>query len=204
MALPEVKPETPAPPAPNKQPEAPPRDLGQVPMTEEFDRAKWTLPPIVPVVIALVAVAIAIAIFTVGTSWPKAAGKILNVYAADVAGGNRTMVTVQFSFQNLDKAPMWVRDVHVQIKPAGQKESDAPLDDRSASVSDLNRYLQAFPDLAAHKTDPFPIDQKIAPGGSVQGMVLVAFPVDKNSFDKRQWLHVVVTPYDHLPIIITQ
>jgi hypothetical protein len=64
--------------------------------------------------------------------------------------------------------------------------------------------LQSFPDLAAHKADPLPIDQKIQPGGSVQGMVLVAFPVAKDAFDKRQSLKVIVQPFDHEAITLQQ
>lgn len=177
-------------------------DAAHIPMTEEFDRPKWTLPPIVPVVIALVAVAIVIAVFVLGTSTPKASGKILGVYAADIPGANRTMVTVQLSVENHYKAPVWIKNVTVQLNSADQKPGDAPLEDTTANASDLNRYLQAFPDLAAHKSDPLPIDQKIQPGGTVQGMVLVAFPVAKDAFDKRQSLKVIVQPYDHAAITL--
>ena len=177
---------------------------GHMLMSEELDKPKWTLPPIVPVVIALVAVAVVIAIFVLGTSAPQAAGKILAVYAADIPGANRTMVTIQLSVENHYRQPLWIQDVHVQLKPADQKASDAPLEDTAASASDLNRYLQAFPDLAAHKADPLPLDQKIQPEGSVQGMVLVAFPVAKDAFDKRQSLKVIVQPYDHGAITLKQ
>ena len=177
---------------------------GHMLMSGELDKPKWTLPPIVPVVIALVAVAIVIAIFVAGTSAPKAGGKILGVYAADIPGGNRTMVTIQLSVENRDKKPLWIQGVRVQLKPADQKAGDAPLEDTAASASDLNRYLQAFPDLAVHKADPLPLDQKIQPGGSLQGMVLVAFPVAKDAFDKRQSLKVIVQPFDHEAITLQQ
>lgn len=177
---------------------------GHMLMSEELDKPKWTLPPILPVVIALVAVAVVIAIFVAGTSSPKTAGKILAVYAADIPGANRTMVTIQLSVENRDKKPLWIQDVRAQLKPAGQKPGDATLEDTAASASDLNRYLQAFPDLAAHKSDPFPLDQKIQPGGSVEGMVLVAFPVAKDAFDKRQSLKVIVQPYDHEALTLKQ
>jgi hypothetical protein len=177
---------------------------GHMLMSEELDKPKWTLPPIVPVVIALVAVAIVIAVFVLGTSAPKAGGKILGIYAADIPGGNRTLVTIQLSVENRDKKPLWIQGVRVQLNPADQKSGDAPLEDTAASASDLNRYLQAFPDLASHKADPLPLDQKIEPGGSIQGMVLVAFPVAKEAFDKRQSLKVIVQPFDHAAITLQQ
>lgn len=192
--------------APEQKPAVAPEvpDAGHIPMTEELDRAKWTLPPVVPVLVALVAVAVIVGFFVAGTSHPKAAGKIVGVYAADVTGSNRTIVAVQLSFENHDKAPMWIKDVRAQLKPADQKAEDKPLEDTAASASDLNRYLQAFPDLAVHKSDPLPIDQRIQPGGSVQGMVLFAFPVAKDGFDKKQSFKVIVDPYDHLPVTIQQ
>ena len=219
MGQPELKP--PPEPSPSEKPAAPtPADAaatgpraagdpwdtgaGHMLMSEELDKPKWTLPPIVPVVSALVAVAIVIAIFVAGTSTPKVGGKILGVYAADIPGSNRTMVTIALSVENRDKRPLWIQGVRVQLKSADQKPGDAPLEDTAASASDLNRYLQAFPDLAAHKADPLPIDQKIQPGGSVQGMVLVAFPVAKDAFDKRQSLKVIVQPFDHAAITLQQ
>ena len=40
-------------------PKPPPPDAGHIPMTEEMDSARWTLPPIVPLLIAAAAVALA-------------------------------------------------------------------------------------------------------------------------------------------------
>lgn len=184
---------------------SPAPDADHVPVvTEEFDRARWTLPPIIPVIIALAVVAAAIAIFTLSTSKPKASGKIVEVYTQATPDGKRVLALVEVSFQNLDKAPMFLRDVQVQVKPKSQKPGDTPLEDRSAPVSDLNRYFQGFTDLAAHKGTPLPIDSKINSGESVQGTVLVAFPLSKEDFDQRQWLRVIIQPYDHLPITLQQ
>src|SRR5947209_19121880 len=73
----------PTPPPPSPKPEAP--DAGHVPMTEEMDSAKWSLPPIVPVLIALALVAIAVAIYTVhGTRFvPRPNGKVVGVTVAE-------------------------------------------------------------------------------------------------------------------------
>src|SRR3954471_24083830 len=72
------------PPTPKaKKPEAP--DAGHVPMTEEMDSAKWSLPPVVPVVVALAVVAIAVAIYAVhGTKFvPRPNGKVVGVTVAE-------------------------------------------------------------------------------------------------------------------------
>src|SRR3954453_2579548 len=72
------------PPTPKaKKPEAP--DAGHVPMTEEMDSAKWSLPPIVPVLIALALVAIAGALYTVHRTKfdPRPDAKITGVPVAE-------------------------------------------------------------------------------------------------------------------------
>ena len=53
------------------QPAAKPEpEYAHVPMSEEFDKAKWTLPPFVPVLIAAVVVAVIVAIVSF-TNRPK-------------------------------------------------------------------------------------------------------------------------------------
>src|SRR5258708_40329723 len=74
--------------SPPPKPEAPAQkatDIGHVPMSEEFDRAKGTLPPVVPVLIGLAAVAIVVGLLVV-THRPKptASGELTTVVAADL------------------------------------------------------------------------------------------------------------------------
>ena len=183
-------------------PPSSPFDSGHVPMTEEFDRAKWTLPPIVPVLIALVAVALVVTIFVVGGNKKYAAGKILGVYTAEQADKAHVLVGVQLAVENLDNKPIWIRDIRVRVKPAGDAADKAPLEDEFAPSSDFERYFQAFPDLAAHRMAALPHDTKIMPGQKAEGMVIVGFPLSKDAFDHKQWLRVVVEPFDHQAITI--
>ena len=62
------------PPKPSPTPASSPAGAGRVPMSEEFDRAKWTLPPIVPVLIAAAAIAIVVAVVALSTRAKPAAG----------------------------------------------------------------------------------------------------------------------------------
>jgi len=180
----------------------PPSDAGHVPMTEEFDRAKWTLPPIVPVLIALAVVAVVVAIFLVGTNRPIARGKILGVYTAEQADKTHVLVGVQLAVENLDKKPIWIRDIRVRVKPAGDAADKSPLEDEFAPSSDFERYFQALPDLGAHRMAALSHDTKIMPGQSAEGMVIVAFPLSKDAFEHKQWLRVVVEPFDHQAFVI--
>jgi hypothetical protein len=192
---------TPVLPSPPAQPEKPqPTDAGHVPMTEEFDSAKWSLPPVVPVLIAAAIVAIVVVLFTWHSSKPLISAKVLGAYATQAAP-SQVLVGVQLSVQNATKGPIWIKSVSVEVKPIG---ADKPLSDHAAPASDLDRYLQAFPELAAHKMPPMNFDEKLQPGDSTQGMVIVSFPLSKDAFDKRQQLKVTFEMYDHLPFTITQ
>ena len=68
-------------------PGAPAYDAGHVPITEEFDSAKRTLPPVAPVAIALVVVAIVVAIIAyTERAKPVVQGGINAVYFSQPAG----------------------------------------------------------------------------------------------------------------------
>lgn len=180
-----------------------PTDAGHVPMTEELDSAKWSLPPVVPVLIAAAVIAIVAVLYAWHSSKPLINAKILGAFPAQ-AGPSQTLVGVEVSVQNAAKEPIWIRDVRVELKPSGETPDKAPLSDRAAPASDLDRYLQAFPALAAHRIEALSLDQKIDPGQSQQGMVVVSFPVAEDAFDKRQSLKVVFDLQDHLPVTVTQ
>jgi hypothetical protein len=178
----------------------PPPDAGHIPITEEMDSAKWTLPPALPVVIVLVVLA---AIVVVGAHLmrPKAgaSGAITGVYAAESPDKSSTMVLVQVSVSNIGNKPMWVREITAQLKT-----EQGDWTDTAASPVDFARYFKAFPALAQHETPPLKPETKIAAGGQAQGMVLVSFPVSKDAFDKRKSLTVTLENYDRRPLVIAE
>lgn len=174
---------------------------GQVPISEEFDRAKWTLPPLKPVLIAmaLVAVVVAAAVWLVRPK-PGAAGTIDDVYAAELPDKSSVLVAVQFTIRNISEKPFWVRGVSAHLKTdAGE------WDDPAASAADFERYFQAFPDLRQHAAGkPWVKDVKIDPGGERAGAVIFSFPVGKDAFEKRKSLSVTVDAFDRRPLLITK
>ena len=188
--------------SPPPKPEAPaPRtnDIGHVPMSEEFDRAKWTLPPIVPVLIGLAAVAIVVGLLVV-THRPKptANGEITKVAAAEQA--DNVVVAVQIKFNNLTDQRVWIRNITSQLEAADGKK----YDDTSAAADDMNRYIQAFPALGEAKAEPLREDLKIAAGNSFTGMTVFAYPIKKADFDARKSLTVKISFYDRAPLILKQ
>jgi len=178
----------------------PPPDAGHIPITEEMDSAKWTLPPVLPVVIVLVVLA---AIVVVGAHLmrPKAgaSGAITGVYAAESPDKSSTMVLVQVSVSNIGNKPMWVREITAQLKT-----DQGDWTDTAASPVDFARYFKAYPTLGQHETPALRPETKIAPGGQAEGMVLVSFPVNKDAFDKRKSLTVTLENYDRRPMVIAE
>lgn len=183
---------------------APQTDAGHMPISEEMDRARWTLPPMLPVIGAALIVAVVLAIYTYHASRPLALGKILGVFAVEQPSKSSVLVGIQFSLQNVSKAPVTVRSSKVQITPGAGSSDNKPLEDEAASAVDFERYFQAYPELGLHRMEPLRPETKLLPGEKTEGMVIVAFPIAKDAFDKRQSLRVVVDLYDHLPVMIQQ
>ena len=187
-------------PAPAK-PE-PATDYAHVPMGEEFSKAKWTLPPIGIVGIALGVVAIIVGIFAFTMrAKPGAAGTIDDVGVVQI-DPNSVMVVVQNSLTNVAVKPFWVKNVTAKLQADDGKE----YPDTAASIADFERYFQAFPDLKQHASaDPLKPDTKIPAGGSLRGSAIFSFPVSREAFDKRKSLAIIIEPYDQpRSVVITK
>lgn len=175
-------------------------DAGHIPITEEMDSAKWTLPPVLPVVLVLAVLA---AIVVVGAHLmrprPGASGAITAVYGSESPDKSSTMVLMQVSVSNIGNKPMWVREITAQLKSDQGEWTDV-----AASPVDFARYFRAFPALAPYQSPPLKPETKIAAGGQAEGMVLVSFPVSGDSFDKRKSLSVTLENYDRRPLVIAE
>ena len=183
---------------PKSNPGSDPDDAGHVPMTEEFDSFKHTMPSAGPVMIAMVLLAIAIgaaAYFLRAT--PVASGSIDQAFAVNVPGQDIALATVQLSLTNISKKPLFLKNVKITIR-TGKGE----FSDDFGSVSDFERYFQAFPELRQHSITGLTRESRIAPGDRISGSVMVSFPVSKESFDNRQGITATVSFYDRRPIEI--
>ena len=175
-------------------------DAGHIPITEEMDSAKWTLPPILPVVIVLAAlVAIVGGLAYLMRPKPGASGAIMEVHTAELPDKSSTFVLMQVRVNNIGSQPMWVREIKAQLKT-----DQGEWTDNAASTVDFERYFKAFPDLGRHQTPPLKPETKIAPGEQIEGMVLVLFPVTQDAFDKRKSLTVTLENYDRRPMVIVE
>ncbi len=178
--------------ATSKAPE-PEYDAGHVPMTEELDDAKHSMPNIAPVLIALVIIAVVIGVAAyLFRSKPMANGTIENVFAVEQNTHNTSFVAINIKINNVSDSTLYIKEIKAEIAtPAGSFVDDA------AAATDYPRYLAAYPDLKPVVKDPLKVETKIAPGTSVEGTVLVNFPVTFADFEKRTGVTVTVIPYDH-------
>ncbi|MGZ4825479.1 MAG: hypothetical protein ACXVZT_12735 [Terriglobales bacterium] len=184
-------------PAPKK--DAADYDRAHVPMEEEFDKAKWTLPPWQPVVVALVIVGVVVAILAFVTrAKPQGRATIDNLNAVQIQGDN-VMVAVNVTLNNAGQKPLWIHDIKAQLKT-----DKGEFTDEAAPAVDAERYYQAFPDLKQNTLPALLPEAKIAPGGQQQGTVVFSFPVTKDQFDHRKSLTVTIQPYDQKPVVLTK
>lgn len=191
---PQPKPGQPAVPAPAPPP-AP--EYGHVPMSEEFDKAKWTLPPIVPVLIAFAAVVVVVVIVSFGNrAKPVIKGTITKVATADQEGN--TMAAVQVKLDNVIDKQLWISNIDSELETADGKK----YTDHAPPASDIAQYFQAFPALQEAKAEPLHEELKIPPRTSYTGVTVFSFPVDTKSFDQRKSLTLRIQMYDQSPLVI--
>jgi hypothetical protein len=192
-------PPSPAGPAQASKPAAAPPDAGHVPMTEELDRAKWTLPPIVPVLgaAALIAVVVGILAITMHTK-PVASTSIVKMVTADQIGN--TMVGVQVKIDNKIEKLLWIKDISSELETAdGNKYPD-----HATPSTDYARYLQAFPPLREVKSDPLREELKIPAGTSYTGYTIFSYPVNQAAFAGRKALTIRIELYDQPTLVLKQ
>jgi hypothetical protein len=188
------KPGQPAAPAPAP---APAPEYGHVPMGEEFDKAKWTLPPIVPVLIAFAAVIVVVVIVSFGNrAKPVIKGTITKVATADQEGN--TMAALQVKLDNVVDKQLWISNIDSELVTADGKK----FTDHAPPAKEIQEYLQAFPPLQEAKAEPLHEELKIAPRTSFTGVTVFSYPVDAKTFDQRKSLTLRIEMYDQSPLVI--
>lgn len=175
-------------------------DAGHIPITEEFDSFKHTMPDKGPVVISLVLVAIVLGIVAyIFRPQPVGTGTLDEAYAVAIPNRNTVLATVQLTVKNTSDKPVTIRNVNITVRTDQGEYSDD-----SASVTDFGRYFAAFPDLQQHSIEGLAREMKIPPGQQLSGSVIVSLPVTKDQFDNRRALVATVSFYDRKSIEITR
>jgi hypothetical protein len=207
-------------PEPKQKPiEKPAYDAGHVPMGEEMDSARWTLPPIVPVAIAAIVLGIILGSYLLASKKaPTSSGAITRFQAIPIHTESKSsmgigqegmvgnvvekydqvVVGVQLNVHNATQKPMYVKGVEAQlVTETGEEKSD-----QAAPAADYDALFQAYPQLKQNAIAPIRAESTIAPGTTQEGMAIFSFPVTKDAWDKRKSLKIAVNLYDHAPLVL--
>jgi hypothetical protein len=168
-------------------------------MSEEFDRAKWTLPPmgVVGIALGIVAIALLISAF-VFRAKPVAGGGIGEITAVQLQD-NTILAAIQLNLSNVTEKSWYIKEISATVKTDQGENTDT-----AATATDSQRYFQAFPDLGKGALPILKFDQKLSPGQQVAGTIVVSFPITKEQFDARKSLSVKVLPFDNQPFTFTK
>jgi hypothetical protein len=197
--MPENPAPTPAAPAPKPKPKPQEIDRAHVPWSEEFDKAKWTLPPLGMFGIALGIVAVALVIVAyVARAKPVAAGAINGVNVVQLQD-NTVLAAIQLNVGNITEKAWYIRSVKATVKT-----DQGDFSDDAATAVDSARYFQAFPALGQGTAPILKFDQKIQSGQNETGTIVVSFPITKDQFDARKSLSVTIQPYDNRSVTLTK
>ena len=110
-------------------------EAGHIPLTEEFDRAKWTLPPVRIVLIALALVAVVVvAIGWFGRAKPVASGSINDVGAVQVSDSS-SLIAIQFTMYNTTEKPLWIKEMGAKVKTDQGEFSDTAASARTSNAT---------------------------------------------------------------------
>jgi len=182
-----------------KQPES--INYGNVPFSEEMDKAKWQLPPaqIVGVGVAIVLI-VGLIVGWIFRYQPVASGQVREVFAVETTDKSSVLCTVLVSVRNDFERPIFIKEMKGTLTTADGKS----YDDTPASEVDFERYFQAFPDLRSHAVAAIKPETKIVPGQQAAGTLVFGFPVTKEQFDGRKNLQITIEPYDRRAIVISE
>ena len=171
----------------------------RIPVYEEYDKAKWTLPPpkIVGIALAIVAVVVAIVVF-LQRPVPTSSGSIDDVKVVEPTGGG-VLVAINLTVHNMGQKPFYVHLIHATVKT-----DKGDFTDDAASAVDYDRYYGAYPALKQNAIPAIKEEDKIGVGGEQKGRIIVSFPMTKDDFDHRKSLTVTVDAYDQRPLVITK
>jgi hypothetical protein len=164
---------------------------------QEFGTAARNLPPVAPVAIAVVLIAVVIGILIyLNRAKPAGQGSIDAVYFSEPAGMTSPMILVEVTLRNGSDKTLYIKSIRGAITTDQGDQSDD-----AAAARDYDRYISAYPDLAGHSR-PLQVETKIPPGGEQKGSVLLSPGITKDQFDARKDTTVTIEPYDQRAIVL--
>ncbi len=184
-------------PTPPTPPTPPPPAAARKNAYDEFGTATRNLPPVAPVAVAIVLVAVVVGILVyVNRAKPAAQGSIDGVYFSQPTGMPSPMILFAVTLRNTGDKTLYIKTLSAAVETDQGNQSDD-----AAAARDYERYLAAYPELQGHG-HPLEVEMKIPPGAVQQGTVLISPSVTKDQFDARKDATVTIEPYDQRPIVL--
>jgi hypothetical protein len=180
-----------------------PEEIDDAALGEEFTKGSshvvWAS------IIAAVLVTVAIAVYVItGQKPPAATGEIVQVYAhprhtessgMDANGDpmpkevfDQMLVFVQVKLHNQSDHPLFLRNIM-----ANATLEDGIHSSYAALPADYEKVFMVYPELASLHGKPLSPEATIAPGQTVEGMVVSAFSMTKQQWDARKDLNFAMT-----------
>jgi hypothetical protein len=102
---------------------------------------------------------------------------------------NQLLVFTHIRLHNPNQAPITiVDDLAVVTLADGDTRRSV-----GASLADFDKVFQAYPPLAPLRMDPLRRDSQIAPGQSIDGLVVFSYPISREEWDKRKSMQVTIS-----------
>lgn len=191
---------------------------GHMPMGEEFDRAKWTLPPLVPVLIAFVVLGAILAWYSY-RSRPGivSEGRITEMRTFPIHTKSATMtgpfgmqgeaevydqmiVMAKVNLRNRGKSkPLYLKSIDAKLE-TGAEQGD--IDATQSTGGDQRTFFDYYQQFASFRAEPLSADAQIAPGQELTGMVMLSFPVTQEVWNKRKDLAITIGFFDQNPVVL--
>ncbi|HUR37050.1 MAG TPA: hypothetical protein VM009_04480 [Terriglobales bacterium] len=150
---------------------------------------------IVPILMAIgVATLVAITAFQVLGKHPVGTAFIDRVNAVEMPGGDRVVVEMELSMTNTTDKPLKYHSAEIKLT-ANQEFKDEP-----AASPEVPRIYQSYPALKQSNEPPLKQSTILEPGATLRGVVIVAFPVSKATFDARKQIEAAIYFFEKPPI----
>lgn len=206
-----ITPESPVPETSSEEPSLTPSaqtpNVGALEMDEIEPADPWR-PLVTPAIIVVVVLAIAWALFAhFGRTKPDASATLIRQYAYQVQVDSgespqgpgmpgklpeqdETVLLVQARVTNISKNPLTLFDLVSDVKMPGQANGD---ESSAALPGDIDRFMQRFPQLTAMSMPALTRHTVIPPGGSVEGLMVFAYPWTKPQWTSRKSGQVIIS-----------
>jgi hypothetical protein len=107
---------------------------------------------------------------------------------------DQLLVFAQVQVHNQSKDPLTITEMVGDISlPAEARNGEGEPTSRAASLNDFNRLFGAYPKLASLRMDPLLRDTVIAPGQTVEGLLVFNYSMSKDAWEQRKQFSISVS-----------